>query len=149
MLQNKAEVLPEKTFNMRNHILAALTAAGVCLPPAAGILLAQGPPGDAQRHAELVRKFDKDGDGRLSKEEIAAVKEKKGRAGGNPLERQSQGAGAEKPHQETPLKNDERIQRLLERFDKDGNGKLDYDEMSALRGEIKASRQPQRKSEKS
>ena len=36
------------------------------IPPVFG----QGPPPDPARRAELLRKFDRDGDGRLSAEEI-------------------------------------------------------------------------------
>ena len=92
------------------------------IPPAFG----QGPPPDPARRADLLRKFDRDGDGRLSAEEIEAA-----RTSGR--KRREDMAKRGKGMETGELRNDERMQGLLDRFDGDGDGKLNYEEMDALR----------------
>lgn len=100
----------------------------VTTSPSIGPVEAQpGPPVDTARRAELIRKFDVDGDGGLSKEEIETAR----KAG---FEQESEGTvKREWKGEGTAIKNDERMQRLLDSFDKDGNGNLSYEEMEALR----------------
>ena len=73
------------------------------------------------RYAEILKRFDKDGDGRLSEEERGQARRARGE--GNP-----QRAGAQR-RQDPPRVN---VQSLLRRFDKDGDQKLNQEELSAL-----------------
>lgn len=67
-----------------------------------------GPPREVP--AEVLEKFDKDGDGKLSKEEREAMRE-------------------------------ERKAKMLEKFDKDGDGKLSDSERETMREAMKAKRE--------
>ena len=74
------------------------------------------------RFAEVLKRFDKDGDGKLNDEERAQAR--RAREQGN-----SQRAGAGRRRPEQPRLN---AQNLLRRFDKDGDKKLNREELSAL-----------------
>jgi len=102
--------------------------------------IAQGPPPNETQRAELIKRYDTDGDGKLSPDELDAMRraraERRKSAGDGP------GRSADRPDRpavDPTLKNDADIQQILERFDADGNGKLNDDEMAALRT---ARRQP-------
>ncbi len=79
-----------------------------------------GPP-DRPSREEMLKKFDKDGDGKLNKEEQAALREEfaKNRGQGGP------GQGQRKLPPE-----------LLKKFDKDGDGELNEEEKGAMREEF-------------
>ena len=82
------------------------------------------PAPDRPSRADLLKKFDKDGDGKLNKEEQAALREefsKNRDQGGRP----SRGGGDRKPPPQ-----------ILEKFDKDGDGKLSKEEQGAMREEF-------------
>ena len=74
------------------------------------------------RFAEVLKRFDKDGDGKLNDEERAQAR--RAREQGNP---QRGGAGRRRPEQ--PRLN---AQNIMRRFDKDGDQKLNREELSAL-----------------
>ena len=81
-----------------------------------------GPP-DRPSREELLKKFDKDGDGKLGKEEQAALRAEfaKNRGQGG---RPPKGGDRKPPAQ------------LLEKFDKDGDGELSEEERGAMREEF-------------
>lgn len=93
--------------------LSILTAALLSVPAVAedemkdGTDAGQQPAKMEKRHQELVRRFDKDGDGKLSEDEKAAAR-------------------AEMRTENGPRK--ENRKKLLKRFDKDGDGKLSEEE---------------------
>ena len=74
------------------------------------------------RFAEVLKKFDKDGDGKLNDEERAQAR--RARERGNP---ERAGTGPRRPEQSRL-----NAQNLLRRFDKDGDQKLNREELSAL-----------------
>ena len=76
----------------------------------------------AARKAEMLKKFDKDGDGRLSDEEKSTLR----------AEMQNRRGGGRDRKQWTPEQRDE----MLKKFDKDGDGKLSDEERTTLRAEI-------------
>ncbi|WP_425617100.1 hypothetical protein NA78x_000770 [Anatilimnocola sp. NA78] len=86
-----------------------------------------GPGGEAMR-AEMLKRFDKDGDGQLNEEEkaaaIAAMKERGGRPGG------PGGPGAKRGPGGPGGGN---FAELMKKFDKDGDGKLSDEEKAAAR----------------
>jgi Ca2+-binding EF-hand superfamily protein len=74
--------------------------------------------GFKKRNEMVLKNFDKDGDGALNADELAALEEKMAKRGGG-----------------------NRREKMLERFDKDGDGKLSEDERSAMRQAMKERRQ--------
>lgn len=86
----------------------------------------------------LLKRFDKDGDGKLSEEEKAAAKEAFKGAGGFP---------GRKPGDAKPEGARERKvpAALLEKFDKDGDGKLNEDEKKSAFEALKKRRAEQDK----
>ena len=76
----------------------------------------------AVRKAEMLKKFDKDGDGKLSDEEKSTLR----------AEMQNRRGGGRDRKQWTPEQRDE----MLKKFDKDGDGKLSDEERTTLRAEI-------------
>ena len=98
-----------------------------------GWILAQGPPPDLNRNDALIRRYDADGDGKLSDVEIQSARppgtSDVPRARG-PVSRRPSGRGAV---ENAAWKNDAAMQALLDAFDVDGDGKLDLEEMAALR----------------
>lgn len=64
-----------------------------------------------EKRAEMLKKFDKDGDGKLSEEERQAMRE------------EMQKRGGERPSRE----------EMLKKFDKDGDGELNEEERQAMR----------------
>ena len=79
---------------------------------------------------ELLRRFDKDGDGRLSQEERAAAEKERAAFGGA-------GLGLKMDLDNPP-------ELVLRRFDKDGDGKLNEEEKKAAREAFMAGRGPGR-----
>ena len=75
----------------------------------------------AVRKAEMLKKFDKDGDGKLSDEEKSTLR----------AEMQYR-RGERDRKQWSPEQRDE----MLKKFDKDGDGKLSDEERTTLRAEI-------------
>jgi Ca2+-binding EF-hand superfamily protein len=104
-----------------------------------------------QRHAEIMKRFDKNGDGKLDDDEKAAAKEynrsettgrqakMRERLGKRALEKfDKDGDGklneAERAEVAKAIENDP---RLVRRFDKDGDGKLNDTEKAAAREAFK------------
>ena len=86
-----------------------------------------GGPGGPGREA-AIKKFDKDGDGKLNQEEMKAAREAMG-------DRKPGGSGAPgggKPG-EGGRPSPEQMKELMKKFDKNGDGKLDDSEKSAAR----------------
>ena len=79
----------------------------------------------ATRKAEMLKKFDKDGNGRLSDEEKTTLR----------AEIQNRRGGRDRK-QWTPEQRDE----MLKKFDTDGDGKLSQEERDTAREAMKASR---------
>ena len=75
--------------------------------------------GNGQMHAEILKRFDKDGDGKLNDTERAAAKKAHEERGGRPGQ---PGGGDGKMREE-----------ILKRFDKDGDGKLNEEERAAAK----------------
>jgi len=103
-----------------------LTVIGLlaCLQSAASAQ--DGGKKHGKRHEALLKKFDKDGDGKLDKQERHAAREfvKSRRAEG----------GKEGRHAKHAL----RRARILKRFDKDHDGKLNNQERAAAREFLKS-----------
>jgi len=90
----------------------------------------KGRGADGAGFQELIKRFDKDGDGKLSDAEKAAAREGMGKGGrpgaaGGPPGRKPGGAGG-------PAAGG-RGGELLKRFDKDGDGQLSEQEKAAAR----------------
>jgi hypothetical protein len=85
-----------------------------------------GPGGEAFREA-MLKRFDKDGDGKLSDEERAAAMKERG-AGGRP-----EGKGGRRPAAGRGPGGPGGFAELMKKFDKDGDGKLSDDEKAAAR----------------
>ena len=79
----------------------------------------------AARKADMLKKFDKDGDGKLSDAEKTTLR----------TDMQKRRGGRDRS-QRTP----EQRAETLKKFDKDGNGELSVDERNAAREAMKASR---------
>ena len=88
----------------------------------------------AVRKAEMLKKFDKDGDGKLSDEEKSTLR----------AEMQNRRGGGRDRKQWTPEQRDE----MLKKFDTDGDGKLSQEERDTAREAMKASRTKGEKQQK-
>ena len=88
----------------------------------------------AARKAEMLKKFDKDGDGKLSDTEKTTLR----------AEMQNRRGGGRDRKQWTPEQRDE----ILKKFDKDGDGKLSQEERDTAREAMKASRTKGEKQQK-
>ena len=88
----------------------------------------------AARKAEMLKKFDKDGDGRLSDEEKSTLR----------AEMQNRRGGGRDRKQWTAEQRDE----MLKKFDTDGDGKLSQEERDTAREAMKASRTKGEKQQK-
>jgi len=110
---------------MNKYPLVFLLAISFCCF-ATEQVIAQGPPRDPERMAEMIRKYDKDGDGKLSAEEREAMRKtsKNARASEKKAIKNSSGI---------VIVNDGEIERILSRFDKNNDGKLSYEEMNEIR----------------
>lgn len=131
--------------------ISSILSALLLMPLA---VLAQGPEGpppggpDGPRHgrpegpppAEIIAKFDKDGDGKLSEDERAAMKEARKtmmEARKKEILAQFDKDGDGKLNDEEKAAAKEARQKLmLEKFDKDGDGKLSKEEKEAARAEF-------------
>src|SRR5262245_29880075 len=85
-----------------------------------------GPGGEALRDA-MLKRFDKDGDGKLSDEERAPAMKERGGAG----RPEGKGPGGKGPAGRGPGGGG--FAELMKKFDKDGDGKLSDDERAAAR----------------
>ncbi len=109
-----------------SSLAPALLAAMLFLSPALNAAPDQdGPPADrpmnAERHAEIIKRFDKNGDGMLDEAEKTAAKE----------------YNREK-HGERMNKAGERMRKnALAKFDKNGDGKLDESERAEIANDPK------------
>lgn len=118
-----------------SHGFVAVVAIGTllsCVFPA----VAQGPPAhELKRQAELVQKYDRDGDGKLSPTELRAARPSGPPRGvpGAPSAHRDRKPGTRLNTPGNELTHDAEIQAILERFDANGNGTLDLKEMDALR----------------
>lgn len=99
------------------------------------------PPGDRSRggamsREDMMKKYDKNGDGQIDGKERAALREKLMKSRGNPAEGRGRG------------RNNVDRAALIKEFDKDGDGKLDDNErqaaMTAMRGRYKVQGAPSR-----
>lgn len=101
-------------------VFATLTVIGLlaCLPAVTSAQ--EGPKKHGRRREALLKKFDKNGDGRLDKQERAALREFRSA--------HRRDGGKEGRHAKHGLRR-----RLLRRFDKDGDGKLNDSEREALK----------------
>ena len=88
----------------------------------------------AVRKAEMLKKFDKDGDGKLSDTEKSTLR----------AEMQNRRGGGRDRKQWTPEQRDE----MLKKFDTDGDGKLSQEERDTAREAMKASRTKGEKQQK-
>ena len=88
----------------------------------------------AVRKAEMLKKFDKDGDGKLSDEEKSTLR----------AEMQNRRGGGRDRKQWTPEQRDE----MLKKFDTDRDGKLSQEERDTAREAMKASRTKGEKQQK-
>ena len=116
------------------RIVLCGAAIGFALPA-----LSQGPPPDSGRHAELIRKYDKNGDGKLSESEVQAARSAASPTRQRPAVARPGGPAesAKEARSATSLKHDKEMQALLDRFDVNGNGTLELPEMDTLRKERK------------
>ena len=88
----------------------------------------------AARKAEMLKKFDKDGDGKLSDTEKTTLR----------AEMQNRRGGGRDRKQWTPEQRDE----MLKKFDTDRDGKLSQEERDTAREAMKASRTKGEKQQK-
>ncbi len=93
--------------------------------------IAQGPPPDTARTTAIIAKFDRNGDGKLTEEEMRAAQP--GMPAGAADTHASSPPAARGTQDDRALKNAEFIQRLLDKFDTDGDGSLNYAEMDGCR----------------
>ena len=93
--------------------------------------------GATDRKAEMIKRFDKDGDGQLSESEKKAAMSTRG---GKP--------GASKPEVGKPGADGDRRAQMMKRFDTDGDGKISEAEknkaMSARGGNARGARKPKK-----
>ena len=94
-----------------------MLACGLSAKPEKGGKKGGGPEGRPSRE-EVMKKFDKDGDGKLSEDEKAEIRKAMASRGG---------PGGRRP---PPV--------LMKKFDKDGDGKLSEDERAELRKAMEA-----------
>ncbi len=108
------------------------TAAKAARPqkPAGEGAEGQGPRGKGKMNPEMrkkmIEKFDKDGDGKLSEEERAAAK------AARPQKPAGEGAEGQGPRGKGKM-NPEMRKKMIEKFDKDGDGKLSEEERAAAK----------------
>lgn len=87
------------------------------------------------RRAEMIKKYDKDGDGKLSDEERKAMQADHPRRGG-----EGRGEGRRGPRM-----TDEQRAEMLKKYDKDGDGKLSDEERKAMMEDRKKAREERAK----
>lgn len=104
----------------------------MALMGAASIAQAQGPGGRGGSREEMIKKYDKDGDGQLNEEERNTMRE----------EMQQQGGGKQGEGQQ---RGGERLSAadLIAKFDADADGKLDATEVEAMMKEQQSRMQSQ------
>jgi hypothetical protein len=106
------------------------TLAGIAVPAATA---------DEQgKRGEIIKKFDKDGNGQLDQQEReAAKKELQGKFGGAANRPAGKGAfaGKRKPGAANPGNGDRKAE-LMKRIDKNGDGKIDDDERAAAKAAL-------------
>ena len=120
MVRSTGFVLVALTLTM---LLSAVADAA----PGQGKAKGARPPGKGNGHqipAEVLKRFDKDGDGKLNETERAAAKKAREERGGRP----GQPGGGGKPGGDGKMKDE-----ILKRFDKDGDGKLNEAEREAAK----------------
>lgn len=102
-------------------LIAVIVALSV---PSLAAAAPEGKPDAAARKAAMLKKFDKDGDGKLSEEEKAAMKAEM---------QKRRGEGGKGP-------DAARRAEMMKKFDKDGDGKLSEEERAAMRAEMQKKR---------
>lgn len=122
---------------MVRKMLSMLTAAAFVLTLGVSVRAADEvkKPGDRASNPELLKKFDKNGDGKLDASEMQAAKEARG-TGGKPAAGAPGKPGERKPGEGRPMLTPEKMQELIKKFDKDGDGKLNDAEKGAAREEF-------------
>lgn len=90
--------------------------------------------GERPNREEMTKKFDTDGDGQLSEDERAAMKASMQKRGGK--------KGGPKGENGKGKKGEKRMSRkdMVKKYDVDGDGKLNDDERSVMRKEMKKNR---------
>lgn len=102
-------------------LVAVIIALSV---PSLAAAAPEGKPDAAARKEAMLKKFDKDGDGKLSEEERAAMRAEM---------QKRRGEGGKGP-------DAARRAEMMKKFDKDGDGKLSEEERAALRAEMQKKR---------
>ncbi len=102
-------------------LVAVIVALSV---PSLATAAPEGKPDAAARKEAMLKKFDKDGDGKLSDDEKAAMKAEM---------QKRRGEGGKGP-------DAARQAEMLKKFDKDGDGKLSDEEKAAMRAEMQKKR---------
>lgn len=102
-------------------LFAVIVALSV---PSLATAAPEGKPDAAARKEAMLKKFDKDGDGKLSAEEKAAMKAEM---------QKRRGEGGKGP-------DAARRAEMMKKFDKDGDGKLSEEERAAMRAEMQKKR---------
>ena len=108
------------------RVMSTLLALGLMAGLPALASAQDAPKGHGKKKEALLKKFDKDGDGKLSKEERAAAKEFKAKRRGE------EGRGGK-------LRG-----KILRRFDKDGDHKLNDAERESLKKFLDSHREGKR-----
>jgi Ca2+-binding EF-hand superfamily protein len=103
-------------------------------------------PGMPVGNNPALRQFDRDGDGKLSAQEIGFAREMArrmrggggaGSGGGGPQRGFTPGGGAPAPAAPAKETKPEKVSPLVKRFDKDGDGKLNEEEKVAAQADLK------------
>lgn len=102
-------------------LFAVIVALSV---PSLATAAPEGKPDAAARKEAMLKKFDKDGDGKLNDEEKAAMKAEW---------QKRRGEGGKGP-------DAARRAEMMKKFDKDGDGKLSEEERAAMRAEMQKKR---------
>ena len=101
-----------------------------------GMAQQSSPQNSTQRDA-LIKKYDRDGNGRLSQPEIDTAYRPLKQTGSAASTPSRTSRRTKEERRGATIKNDRQIQKTLEQFDQNHNGMLDYAEMDALRAALK------------
>ena len=137
---------PKEKIHMKKYltILAAvMLACGLSAKPEREGGKKGGPPEGRPSREEVMKKFDKDGDGKLSEDEKAELRKAIAQRGGRPggrrpppelmkkFDKDGDGKLSESERAELRKTMEERRKEFLAKFDKDGDGKLNEEERKA------------------
>lgn len=117
-------------------------------------LFAEEEEGDYSHHSfdkggpqkEVIEKFDKDGDGKLSEEEKEAAREEhRKRMKEEMLKRFDKDGDGKLSEKEEEAAREEHKQKMLKEFDKNGDGELSHEERRAMHREMMQKRWGEKK----